>query len=64
MILQDTGIIENAALCHVITECVQLYPLLDGETTFESQTPLLYTPVLPEVMSKDELQKLRKLSEM
>jgi hypothetical protein len=43
-------------------EGVQLYPLLDGETMFESLAPLLYMHSLPEVASADELQMLKKIS--
>jgi hypothetical protein len=62
-VLQDAGAIYNAASCHVTTEGVQLYPLLDGETAFEGRTPTLFAPDLPEIVSHDELQTLRKLNE-
>jgi hypothetical protein len=62
-VLQDAGIFGKAAPCHVITEGVQLYPLLNGDTTFVGQTPMLFAPALPDTVSQNELQTLRKLSE-
>jgi hypothetical protein len=62
MVLQDTGVLRNTDSCQVTTEGVQLYPLLDGETVFDSQAPSLYTPSLPEMTSAEEIQLLKKLS--
>jgi hypothetical protein len=64
MVLQDTGVLRNIDCCHVTTEGVQLYPLLDGETVFDSPAPSLYTPSLPEITSAEEIQLLRKLSDL
>jgi hypothetical protein len=62
-VLRDAGVINHAARCHVTTEGVQLYPLLDGESTFEGQAPMLFAPTLPEIVSQDEFHALRELSE-
>jgi hypothetical protein len=64
VVMQGAGILEDAARCHVTTEGVQLYPLLEAETTFESQAPLLYMPAIPAVISEDELQTLKRLIEV
>jgi hypothetical protein len=61
--LLGTGILRNAASCHVTTEEVQLYPKLSGETVFLAQNSLLHTPSLPAVASTSELQVL-KITEM
>jgi hypothetical protein len=41
---------------------MQLYPTLSGETTFTSQVPALYTPVLPAVLEPSESLHIRELT--
>jgi hypothetical protein len=55
-VLQGTGLLNDAASCHVTMEGLQLYPELRGESTFPGQNPSLDSPLLPEIASPEELK--------
>jgi hypothetical protein len=64
LVLQGTGLLSDAASCHVTMEGLQLYPELHGESTFTAQNPSLYSLLLPEVASPKELKILTDITEV
>jgi hypothetical protein len=62
--LRDDGTLNGTESYHVTTDGLHLHPNILGEAVYVTHAPLLYVPTHPEVTSDEEIEELKRMTEM